>query len=196
MYNRGVEFNITSRNIIKNNLAGPPILTLAHSSKQSYGAGARQFRYLRCNIRIETCKRYEGRLHTGFYFCCSGDGVKPSQRSAYIINRFGKQVQYNQVGTPSKWTYLDVPRLLLLTARWMAVCRQIYPYLLWRLNNTFTYKALILISVSPSLVVTRYITVQQATFRDQRFWNNETGILNRWTNPWPGNRYPESGIRR
>ncbi|MGN8070386.1 SusC/RagA family TonB-linked outer membrane protein [Mucilaginibacter sp. 22184] len=184
MYNRGFELNFTSRNIVKNNFSwttnfnistlSNKVTALAQGNSDIYGVTS----------GLETASVTRVGYTLGSIFVVPVDGVNPANGQRIFINRFGQKVQYNQVGTPSKWTYLDgtVAPAIDGTLDGRIAGRAIPTYY-GGLNNTFTYKSFDLNIGITFSGGNKIYNGTQATLRDQRFWNNETGILRRWTTP-------------
>jgi hypothetical protein len=184
MYNRGVEFNITSRNIIKHNFSwttnfnistlSNKVTALAQGNSDIYGVTS----------GLETASVTRVGYTLGSIFVVPVDGVNPANGQRIFINRFGRQVQYNQVGTPSKWTYLDGTTAPAIDGTLDGrIAGRSIPTFYGGLNNTFTYKSFDLNIGITFSGGNKIYNGTQATLRDQRFWNNETGILRRWTTP-------------
>ncbi|MDN5289433.1 MAG: TonB-dependent receptor [Mucilaginibacter sp.] len=184
MYNRGFELNITSRNIIGTNFSwttnfnistlSNKVTALAQGNSDIYGTTS--------SLETASVTRVGNTL--GSIFVVPVAGVNPANGQRIFINRFGQQVQYNQVGTPSKWTYLDGTTAPAIdgTLDGRIVGRAIPTYY-GGLNNTFVYKSFDLNIGITFSGGNKIYNGTQATLRDQRFWNNDIGILNRWTTP-------------
>jgi hypothetical protein len=118
----------------------------------------------------------------GSIFAVPTIGVNPTDGQRIFINAAGKEVQYNQAGTPSKWTYLDgttAPAINNYTDG--KIYGPSLPTYFGGFNNTITYKNFDLnIGITYSGGNKLY-NGTRATISDQRYFNNGTFILNRWT---------------
>jgi TonB-linked SusC/RagA family outer membrane protein len=184
MYNRGFELNLTSRNIVKHNFSWTTnfnistlknrVTALAQGNSDIYGTTS----------TLETANITRVGYTLGSIFAVPVSGVNPANGQRIFINRFGREVQYNQVGLPSKWTYLDgtTAPAIDATLDGRIIGRSIPTYN-GGFNNTFVYKSFDLNVGITFSGGNKIYNGTQATLRDQRFWNNEVGVLRRWTTP-------------
>jgi hypothetical protein len=110
-------------------------------------------------------------------------GVNPLNGERIFINKQGQQVQYSQALAPggSRWTYLDGAAAPAITGADYYLLGNALPTWYGGFNNSFTFENL---DLSFSVTYSGGNWVQngtKATLRDQRFWNNYTGVLDRWT---------------
>jgi TonB-linked SusC/RagA family outer membrane protein len=184
MYNRGFELNLTTRNIVKNHFSwttnfnistlSNKVTALAQGNSDIYGVTS----------GLETASVTRVGYTLGSIFVVPVDGVNPANGQRIFINRFGRQVQYNQVGTPSKWTYLDGTTAPAIDGTLDGrIAGRSIPTYYGGLNNTFTFKSFDLNIGITFSGGNKIYNGTQATLRDQRFWNNDVGILGRWTTP-------------
>lgn len=110
-------------------------------------------------------------------------GVNPDNGQRIFINKEGKEVQYNHAAPASqRWTYLDGTTAPAITA---AADGQILgnalPTWYGGFQNTFKYGNIDL-GLNFTYSGGNYIyNGTKAGLRDQRFWNNHTDVLDRWT---------------
>lgn len=184
MYNRGVELNITSRNIVKPNFSWTTNFNISTVKNRVTALAAGNSDIYGSTSTLETANITRVGYTLGSIFAVPVAGVNPANGQRIFINRFGREVQYNQVGTPSKWTYLDGTTAPAIdgTLDGKIIGKSIPSYY-GGLNNTFVYKNFDLIVGITFSGGNKIYNGTQATLRDQRFWNNETEILNRWTTP-------------
>ena len=110
-------------------------------------------------------------------------GVNPDNGLMMFVNKEGKVVQYNHIGSP-RWTYLDGTAAPAIDnyqdgviqgpslPKWFGGFNQSLQYKNWELNCNFTF------------VMGNYLyNGTRATNSDQRYFNNGTFIKDRWTTP-------------
>lgn len=184
MYNRGVEFNITSRNIVKKDFSWTTNFNISTVKNRVTALAQGNSDIFGTTSGLETANITRVGYTLGSIFAVPVSGVNPANGQRIFINRFGREVQYNQVGTPSKWTYLDGTTAPAIDGTLDGkIIGKSMPSYYGGLNNTFVYKDFDLNVGITFSGGNKIYNGTQATLRDQRFWNNEVGILNRWTAP-------------
>lgn len=184
MYNRGVEFNITSRNIVKKDFSWTTNFNISTVKNRVTALAQGNSDIFGTTSGLETANITRVGYTLGSIFAVPVSGVNPANGQRIFINRFGKEVQYNQVGTPSKWTYLDGTTAPAIDGTLDGkIIGKSMPSYYGGLNNTFVYKNFDLNVGITFSGGNKIYNGTQATLRDQRFWNNEVEILNRWTTP-------------
>ncbi|MET1053991.1 MAG: SusC/RagA family TonB-linked outer membrane protein [Pedobacter sp.] len=183
MFNRGFEFNITSKNIVKSDFSwttnfnistlNNKVTALAEGNADIYGSTS----------GLETANITRVGYTLGSIFVVPTAGVNPDNGRRIFINRFGREVQYKQTGgTP--WTYLDGTTAPAIDGTLDGkIAGKSIPTFYGGLNNNFTYKDFDLSVGITFSGGNKIYNGTQATLRDQRFWNNHTDILDRWTTP-------------
>lgn len=184
MYNKGVEFNITSRNIVKKDFSWTTNFNISTVKNRVTALAKGNSDIFGTTSSLETANITRVGYTLGSIFAVPVAGVNPANGQRIFINRFGKEVQYNQVGTPSKWTYLDGTTAPAIDGTLDGkIIGKSMPSYYGGLNNTFVYKNFDLNIGITFSGGNKIYNGTQATLRDQRFWNNEVEILDRWTAP-------------
>lgn len=184
MYNKGVEFNITSRNIVKKDFSWTTNFNISTVKNRVTALAQGNSDIFGTTSSLETANITRVGYTLGSIFAVPVAGVNPANGQRIFINRFGKEVQYNQVGTPSKWTYLDGTTAPAIDGTLDGkIIGKSMPSYYGGLNNTFVYKNFDLNIGITFSGGNKIYNGTQATLRDQRFWNNEVEILDRWTAP-------------
>ncbi|MDO7743819.1 MAG: TonB-dependent receptor, partial [Pedobacter sp.] len=113
------------------------------------------------------------------------DGVNPDNGRRIFINRNGEKVQYSAaVGSgQSNWTYLDGSTAAAITVADYQVLGNALPTWYGGLTNTFQYKAFDLSVNFTYSGGNKVMNGTRGTLLDQRFYNNSTEALDRWTTP-------------
>jgi len=186
MYNRGIEFAVnasvlkkgkfgwnTSFNIsaIKNR-----VTALAEGNLDIVGT---------TSTAAETSNITRVGYSVGSLYGAKTDGVNPATGQRVFINKKGERVQYSQAvpSGGSRWTYFDGTVAAPITAEDFYVLGNALPTWYGGFSNSFTYGNF---DLNASFTFSGGNYVQngtKATLRDQRFWNNYTGVLDRWTHP-------------
>ena len=129
----------------------------------------------------------------GSLYVVPTDGINPENGRRIFIKRDGTKVQYNHVVATgqSRWTTLDGA-----TAQAASVAADgvIYgptlPTWFGGWDNTFSYGSFDL-NVQCNYAGGNYVyNGSKAGLRDQRFWNNHTDVLDRWTENNKGGSIP------
>eukprot|EP01012_Entosiphon_sulcatum_P019074 TRINITY_DN238_c0_g4_i1.p1 TRINITY_DN238_c0_g4~~TRINITY_DN238_c0_g4_i1.p1 ORF type:complete len:1040 (+),score=56.25 TRINITY_DN238_c0_g4_i1:1625-4744(+) len=185
MYNKGFEFSVTSSNIQGDDFSWRTTLNFS-TLKNQITALAEGNADIFGITGLETTNINRVGYPIGSIFVVPNAGVNPDNGRRMFTNRFDKIVQYN-LSAPTvaqRWTYLDgsvAPAIdPSLDGR---VYGQAIPKWFGGIDNTFTYKNFDL-NIGITFSGGNYIFYgTQAGLRDQRFWNNSTDMLRRWTTP-------------
>lgn len=113
------------------------------------------------------------------------DGVNPETGLRVFVNSAGESVQYSHVARPgqSRWTYLDGSAANPITGNDFDLIGNALPKWYGGLDQNFSYGNFdvnVLLTYSGGNYV---MNGTRGTWRDQRFWNNSTVVLDRWTAP-------------
>jgi TonB-linked SusC/RagA family outer membrane protein len=184
MYNKGFELSATFKAItykafswttnVNFSYNKNKVTSLANGNSDVYGSTA----------SLETSNITRVGYSIGSILAVPTVGVNPANGERIFVNRFGKQVQYLQNGSPSKWTYLDgttAPAIDGIADG--VVAGNAIPKYFGGWNNTFTYKNFDLTANITYSGGNKIYYGTRATLLDQRFWNNTTEVLARWTTP-------------
>lgn len=121
----------------------------------------------------------------GSLYGAKTNGVNPETGQRIFINRNGEQVQYSHavVSGASRWTYLNGSPAPAISGADYYLLGNALPTWYGGFDNTFQYKNF---DLNLNFVYSGGNYIQngtKGTLRDQRFWNNYTDVLNRWTTP-------------
>ena len=180
MYNSGFEFDINAQIInakdfrwsanfnistLKNE-----VTELANNNTDIWASGLESSNITRVGQSI------------GAIYVVKTTGVNPENGLRKYLNRDGKEVQYNPVG--SSWTYLEGGAAPALDAYGDGyVAGNSIPTYYGGFNNNFSYKNF---DVAFNFVYSggnKMYNGTRATLLDNRFFNNQVDILRRWTTP-------------
>lgn len=181
LYNKGFEFALTAAIIQKDDFkwnANFNISTLQNKVTTLFNGTDI---YTPSNFGIQNMTR-EG-YSIGSIWAVPTNGVNPANGNRIFINRNGQEVQYNHIAA-NKWTYLDgsvAPAIdNYLDGR---IQGSSLPTYYGGLNNNFSYKRFdfdfgIIFSGGNKIY-----NGTRANLLDQRYFNNGTFVLDRWTTP-------------
>lgn len=111
------------------------------------------------------------------------DGVNPENGQRIFINRNGERVQYS-ASVPSgqsNWTYLDGTTAAAITVSDYQLLGTALPTWYGGFNNSFQYKGFDAVVNFTFAGGNKVMNGTRGTLLDQRFYNNSTEALNRWT---------------
>ncbi|MFZ5972847.1 MAG: SusC/RagA family TonB-linked outer membrane protein [Bacteroidota bacterium] len=186
MLNSGIEFNLTAKAINKQDFTWSvnfnittlknEVLELAGGDIQTATGG------------LETANITRVGESIGSLYVVQTNGVNPENGQRIYVKRDGTQVQYNHSApVASRWTVVGTGAVTTAptTAADGVVFGPTLPKFYGGFDNTFKYKNFDL-GVFLQYSGGNYIyNGTKAGLRDQRFWNNHTDVLDRWT---PENR--------
>ncbi|WP_163410705.1 SusC/RagA family TonB-linked outer membrane protein [Flavobacterium ajazii] len=112
-------------------------------------------------------------------------GVNPENGRRIFINKNGEKVQYSAAVPTgqSNWTYLDGTTAAAITVADYQVLGNALPVWYGGLTNNLQYKAFDFTVGFTYSGGNKVMNNTRGTLLDQRFYNNSTEVLNRWTTP-------------
>lgn len=193
MYNHGIELGVNANIIRKGKLSWNASLNFTHNKNkvtELYGQGTELVGTTSTAAEATNITRVG--YSVGSLYGAKTDGVNPENGQRIFINKAGERVQYSHVvpAGGSRWTYLDgspAPAIAVDDYYLLGNALPTYyggfinnvKYGQWDLGVNFTYSG-------GNLVMNG----TKATWRDQRFWNNTTEVLDRWTTPGQVTKIP------
>jgi len=121
----------------------------------------------------------------GSLFGARTAGVNPETGQRIFLNRAGERIQYSHAvpSGQSRWTYLDGRPAAAISVADYQLLGNALPTWYGGFNNNLKYGNFDL-TVNFTYSGGNYImNGTKGTWRDQRFWNNTTEVLDRWTTP-------------
>jgi TonB-linked SusC/RagA family outer membrane protein len=179
LYNKGIELGINALLIDKNDFKWTVNLNVSTLKNKVTSLVSDVFVPSIFGVQNMTRVGYS----IGSIFAVPCKGVNPENGQMVFINRQGKEVQYNHIGSP-KWTYLDGTAAPAIDNYKDGVIQgPSLPKVFGGLNSTFNYKKFDL-SINLTFVAgNKLYNGTRATNSDQRYFNNGTFIKDRWTTP-------------
>jgi TonB-linked SusC/RagA family outer membrane protein len=181
MYNKGLELTLNGQMInsrdfrwtsnINVSLVKNRVTSLANNNKDIIGSSG---------LESSNITRVGNSL--GSIFVVRTTGINPDNGLRMYLNNKGETVQYNPVG--SKWTYLSGATAPTLDGTLDGtIVGAAIPTWFGGFNNTFTYKQFDIFAGFVFSGGNKMYNGTKATLMDQRFFNNQTDVLRRWTKP-------------
>ncbi|SEO87802.1 TonB-dependent receptor [Niastella yeongjuensis] len=186
MYNRGFEFAVSATVIRRAKLTWNTSFNFsAIKNRVTELAGGNLDIVGTTSTAAETSNITRVGYSVGSLYGALTNGVNPANGQRIFINKNGDQVQYSQAvpSGSSRWTYLDGSVAPAITAEDFYILGNALPKWYGGFNNSFTYERFDL-NIGITFSGGNYVqNGTKATLRDQRFWNNYTGVLDRWQKP-------------
>ncbi|GAA4444303.1 TonB-dependent receptor [Pontibacter saemangeumensis] len=183
MYNRGWEFGINATPIMKGNFSWSTNLNFTAIKNEVTALSDGNADIFGFTGGLEMTNVTRVGYAVGSIYGVETAGINPDNGQRIFINKDGKQVQYNHAAaTAQRWTYLDGTTAAPITSAGDGkILGNALPKWYGGFQNTFKYG-----NVDLGLNFTysggNYIyNGTKAGLRDQRFWNNHTDVLERWT---------------
>jgi TonB-linked SusC/RagA family outer membrane protein len=186
MFNKGFELAINADAIRGKAFNWTSSFNISFNRNQLVSLATDQTRLLTATSGSETASISEIGHSIGSLYIIRTEGVDPATGRRIFLNGAGRRVLYNHAPATGRfqWEYEDGTRAPAITQNTDAVnYKQTAPKAFGGFNNTFRYKQFDLNVLLTYQIggYTYYGT--NAGLHDQRFWNNATDILNRWTTP-------------
>lgn len=186
MYNRGFEAGITASLVNGGKFSWTSNLNFTTNKNlvtELYGAGSELVGTT--STSSETTNITRVGYSVGSLYGARTNGVNPANGQRIFVNAKGEQVQYNHAvpSGQSRWTYLDGRPAAAISVSDYQLLGNALPTWYGGFNNTLKYGNFDL-TVNFVYSGGNYVmNGSKATWRDQRFWNNSTEVLDRWTTP-------------
>jgi len=186
MYNRGIELGLNASIIRKDNFRWNASFNYTHVKNRVTALAEGNsdiIGYTHTTTEANNVTRVG--YSAGSLYGAVTAGVNPENGRRIFINKNGQKVQYSAAvaSGQSNWTYLDGTTAPAITVADYQVLGNALPTWYGGLSNTFQYKSFDLaVSISYS-GGNKVMNGTRGTLLDQRFYNNSTEALNRWTTP-------------
>lgn len=188
MNNKGLEFSLTADAVRSKNFTWTPSINFAFNKNQITGLadGINQFTTATSGLETVSLSRVGGPL--GQLYVVRTAGVDQATGRRIFLDGSGRKVYYQHyVATGSgqfNWSYEDGTRAPTINQAADGVAyANSQPKFYGGFDNNFRYKNFDLgFTLTYQLGYSIYYGTGSG-LRDQRYWNNEVAILNRWTTP-------------
>ncbi|MFD3002532.1 SusC/RagA family TonB-linked outer membrane protein [Pontibacter toksunensis] len=192
MYNRGFEFAINATPIAKGNFSWSTNLNFTSIKNEVTELSDGNADIFGFTGGLEMTNVTRVGEPVGSIYGVETAGVNPANGQRIFINKDGKQVQYNHAAAASqRWTFLDGTTAAPITAAGDGkILGSALPTWFGGFQNTFKYGNIDL-GLNFTYSGGNYIyNGTKAGLRDQRFWNNHTDVLDRWTPEGKSTAFP------
>jgi TonB-linked SusC/RagA family outer membrane protein len=186
MYNRGIELGLNSNIIKTRDFSWNAGFTYTHVKNKVTAladGNADIIGYTHTTTEANNVTRVG--YSVGSLYGVKTAGVNPENGRRIFVNKNGQLVQYSAAVAPgqSNWTYMDGTTAPAISVSDYQLLGNALPTWYGGLNQNFQYKAFDLslnFTYSGGNLV---MNGTRGTLLDQRFYNNSTEVLNRWTTP-------------
>lgn len=186
MYNRGIELGLTATIANSENFQWKASFNYTHVKNKVTALAEGNtdiIGYTQVTTEANNITRV-GYSAGSLYGAVSG-GVNPDNGRRIFINKNGEKVQYSAAvpSGQSNWTYLDGTTAAAITVADYQVLGNALPVWYGGLTNVFQYKAFDFTVGFTYSGGNKVMNNTRGTLLDQRFYNNSTDVLGRWTTP-------------
>ena len=184
MYNKGIELGLTGSILEKGKFKWNANLNYTYV-KNEVTALAQGNSDIAGTTGLETTSITRVGFPVGSINAVKTAGVNPANGRRIFVNKAGQMVQYQHANPAgqSRWTFMDGSTAPTITLADAQIQGSAIPTFYGGFNNNFSYGKLDLglqFTYTGGNVI---YNGTQAGLRDQRFWNNHTDVLKRWTTP-------------
>jgi hypothetical protein len=182
MYNKGFEFALSGSPVRNDQFTWTTTLNFTTLKNKVVKLDPSIAQLTSSTGGLETASITKEGYPIGSIFAVKTAGVNPENGRRIFINKAGEQVQYLHQGGANAWTYLD-GSVASSVAGDQQILGGTLPTWYGGFNNTFKYGNFDL-NVMFTYSGGNYIyNGSRAGLLDQRFWNNNTEVLDAWTTP-------------
>ena len=179
MYNRGIELGITASVVKSKNFNWD--MNVNFSTLENKVTSLLSDVYVPSVFGVQNMTRVG--YSVGSLFAVPAVGVNPDNGLMMFQNSAGQIVQYNHIGSP-RWTYLDGTAAPAIDNYKDGVIQgPSLPKYFGGINSNMSYKNFELSFNFTFVAGNKLYNGTRATNSDQRYFNNGTFILDRWTTP-------------
>lgn len=185
MENKGLELQISATPIRKRDLTWTTTLNLTTNDNKVTALPPGTTQFLTATSGLESANVTRLGHSVGSLYVVRTAGVNPANGRRIFINAAGQQIQYNHVppSGQSRWTFLDGTTAPAVSAADAVLYANTNPKWFGGFDNTVRYKNFDLNVLFTFMGGYSVYNGTKAGLRDQRFWNNHTDVLTRWTKP-------------
>ena len=185
MYNKGIELAVNSTNIDTKNFVWTSNVNFSFIDNKVTELANGNSDIVGTTSNLERTNITRVGYSVGSIYAVRTDGVNPENGQRIFINAAGKKVQYSHIvpAGKSRWTYVeDGGTAPAITAADAVVVGNALPKWYGGINNTVKFRDLIDLNIGLTFSGGNYVyNGSKAGMRDQRFWNNSTDMMDRWT---------------
>lgn len=182
MYNRGFEFDIKYNVVQKKNFSWNTGFNLSTNDNKVLSLADGITNIIGSTGGLENPSITIPGQPIGMLFVTRTAGVDPATGRRIFINSQGKQVFFQHVAPAgqSRFMYADGTTAPTVSSADAVVYKNTHAKIFGGWENNFRFKNFELNALLTYQMGNYLYYGTQAGLRDQRFWNNEVGVLNRW----------------
>ncbi|KUJ62380.1 SusC/RagA family TonB-linked outer membrane protein [Flavobacteriaceae bacterium CRH] len=186
MYNRGIELGLNATILNSENFQWKASFNYTHVKNEVTALAEGNsdiIGYTQTTTEANNITRVG--YSAGSLYGAVSAGVNPDNGRRIFINKNGEKVQYSAAVPTgqSNWTYLDGTTAAAITVADYQVLGNALPVWYGGLTNNLQYKSFDLTVGFTYSGGNKVMNGTKGTLLDQRFYNNSTDVLDRWTTP-------------
>lgn len=185
MYNQGYELTLNAAVVQNKNFTWNSSFNLTHNENRVTSLAPGVTRIIASTSGLESPSITLPGYALGMLFVTRTAGVDPATGRRIFINAAGRQVFFD-LSAPTaaqRYKYADGSIAPAVGSQDAVIYKNTDPHFFGGFDNTFRYKAF---EVSTLITFQAGFYVYYGSYaglRDQRYWNNSTDVLRRWTKP-------------
>lgn len=185
MYNKGVEFSITATPISKKDFSWNTSFNITYNKNEVTSLAKGLDQILSATGGLESPSITKPGYPIGMLFVTRTNGVDPATGRRIFVNKAGQDVYFQHVAPTGqfRFAFANGTQSASVSAADAVVYKNTNPKYVGGFDNTVRFKNFELNFLFTYQLGFYIYYGTQAGLRDQRFWNNETAILRKWTKP-------------
>ena len=193
MYNRGFEFDIKYNVVQKKDFSWNTAFNLSTNDNKVLSLADGITNIIGSTGGLENPSITIPGQPIGMLFVTRTAGVDPATGRRIFINSQGKQVFFQHVAPAgqSRFMYADGTTAPTVSSADAVVYKNTHAKIFGGWENNFRFKNFELNALLTYQMGNYLYYGTQAGLRDQRFWNNEVGVLNRWQKAGDVTEFPK-----
>ncbi len=182
MYNRGIEFGLNYAVLQKKDFSWNTSFNVATNKNEVTSLAPGLTQIVSSTGGLENPSITRVGYPVGMIFVTLTKGVDPATGRRIYVNAAGRDVYFQHVAPAGqfRFSYADGTVAPTVSSADAVVYKNTNPKVFGGWENTFRFKGFELTAMLTYQFGNYIYYGTQAGLRDQRFWNNETAILNRW----------------
>lgn len=183
MYNKGVEFMISATPISKKDFSWNTSFNITYNKNEVTSLALGLDQIISATGGLENPSITKPGFPIGMLFVTRTNGVDPATGRRIFINKNGQDVYFQHVAPSgqNRFSFADGSLAPTVSAADASPYKNTNPKYVGGFDNTVRYKNFEMNFLFTYQLGFYIYYGTQAGLRDQRFWNNETAILRKWT---------------
>jgi TonB-linked SusC/RagA family outer membrane protein len=183
MYNKGLEFSISATPILKKDFSWNTSFNISYNKNEVTSLALGLDQIISSTGGLENPSITKPGYPIGMIFVTRTAGVDPATGRRIFINKQGQQVFFQHVAPAGqfRFAFADGSAAPAVSAADAVVFRNTNPKYFGGFDNTVRFKEFELNFLFTYQFGSYMYYGTNAGLRDQRFWNNSTDILRKWT---------------